>query len=384
MSTIEPLISPSAFHGLDGVTHLCTGGEAPWLREFDEVYAEFTRLKSAGKAGRAVVYEHGETCRSLVGQLWGVPAARVAFVPSAAEGMSWLARGLDWRAGDNVVTGNLEFPSVAYAWRELAELGVEVRMVPHRDWRVGEADLLDAVDTRTRVVAVSQVSFYTGQNLDVRALASGLRRDHSQCLLAVDATHASGVVDVPAGDTDLCVSSSYKWMLATHGTAPCFLSERAGEAVQDSSFGWHNLAVWPPQGAERAPDVAVKPMPDRLEPGNPAMLVVMFLERSLQRLVDMGTAVVEGHAHDLSEAIEAGLRALGRTVISPSERPARSGNTCFLAEDAPGLTQRLAEAGVLVWGEYGRVRVSGHVYNGMSDVERLLAVLEEEVGKGRA
>ena len=73
-----------------------------------------------------------------MGELWRVPSDRIAFMPSAAEGMNWLARGLDWREGDNVVTTNLEFPSVAYAWRDLRARGVEVRLVPHRDWLVHE------------------------------------------------------------------------------------------------------------------------------------------------------------------------------------------------------------------------------------------------------
>lgn len=376
-SILSPLLDPSLFTGLENVTHLCTGGEAPWLRELDGVYAEFARLKSGGREGREEVYRRGESCRQRVGQLWGVAADRVAFVPSAAEGMGWLARGLDWRRGDNVVTGDLEFPSVAYAWRQLGRLGVEVRMVPHRDWRVREADLLAAVDGRTRVLAVSQVSFYTGQNLDMRALSDGLRQTHPDCLLAVDATHASGVVTVDAGLADLCVSSSYKWMLATHGTAPCYVSIRAGESGADSCFGWHNLATWPAQGAVRTPTVEVKPMPARLEPGNPAMVVVMFLERTLRRILEVGIGRIEGHARDLSEAIEAGLRRQGRTVISPCERAGRSGNTCFLDDDAAGVTQRLAERGVLVWGEYGRVRVSGHLYNGSEDVERFLEVLSQ-------
>jgi cysteine desulfurase/selenocysteine lyase len=196
--------------------------------------------------------------------------------------MNWLARGLDWRRGDNVVTNNLEFPSVAYAWWQLEALGVEVRMASYRDWRVHEEDLLEAVDERTRVLAVSQVSFYTGQNLDIAGLSEGLRGRWDDCLFAVDSTHASGVVAVQAAATDLCVS---KWLLATHGTAPCYVSARAAERVADSSFGWHNLAVWPEQGAERAPTVAVKPMPDRLEPRNPAMVIILFFEHALQRLL---------------------------------------------------------------------------------------------------
>ena len=376
MSDLLPLLSPDAFEGLEGTTHLCTGGEAPWLKANDEVYAEFARLKSAGDEGRREIYARGESCRSKLGQLWQVPADRVGFAPSAAEGMCWLSRGLEWQRGDNIVTTNLEFPSVAYAWRNLRSLGVEIRFVPHREWVVSEEDLLAAVDERTRVLAVSQVSFYTGQCLDVEALADGLKSGAGSALLAIDATHASGVVRVPAGVTDLCVSSSYKWMLATHGVAPCYVSQRAEEQVTDSTFGWHNLDVWPAQGAERLPDAPVKPMPERIEPGNPAMVVVLFLDRALEVILEIGIARIQEHARDLSELVMEELERLGETVISPRQRQARSGNTCFLAEDARGTQLRLAESGVLVWGEYGRVRVSGHLYNGSADIEAFVAAME--------
>ncbi len=372
---IEPLLNPDAFVGLDGVTHLCTGGEAPWLKGQEQVYADFARLKSEGYDGRAQVYDRGEACRQKVGQLWGVEAGRIAFMPSAAEGMNWLARGLDWRPGDNVVTTQLEFPSVAYAWRDVRQRGVEVRMVPHQNWVVEEEDLLAATDERTRVLAVSQVSFYTGQNLDVEQLAQETRR--RGILLAVDATHAAGVVQVPAQAADLCVSSSYKWMLATHGVAPCYMSSRAEDQVRESSYGWHNLAVWPQQGAERHAEVGVQAMPQKMEPGNPAMAVILFLYRALEVLLEIGIERIEAHARALGELLRRGLQERGYTVITPAAAPRRAGNTCFLTDDAKGLQGRLEQSQVLTWGEYGRLRVSGHLYNGSKDVERFFAALEE-------
>ncbi|MDE2887274.1 MAG: aminotransferase class V-fold PLP-dependent enzyme [Gemmatimonadota bacterium] len=370
---IAPLISPDEFVGLEGITHLCTGGESPWLKAQESVYAEFARLKSGGYDGRDVIYTIGNRCRGRMGDLWGVPPKRIAFVPSAAEGINWLARGLDWRDGDNVVTTNLEFPSVAYAWKQLDRLGVEVRLVPHRDWFVHEADLLAAVDSRTRVLAVSQVSFYTGQNLDVARLSEGTRG--RGVLLAVDATHASGVVRVDAGLADMTVSSSYKWLLATHGVAPCYVSEHAESQIGTTCFGWRNLAVWPAQRAERHLHVDEKPMPDRMEPGNPAMMVVMHLDKALEVLLGVGLDRIDAHARDLSEQVSAGLDRLGYPVISPRERVARSGNTCFAVDDAKGLETALAAQNVLCWGEYGRLRVSTHLYNGSADVDRLLEVL---------
>jgi selenocysteine lyase/cysteine desulfurase len=272
-----------------------------------------------------------------------------------------------------VVTTNLEFPSVAYAWKNLRKQGVEVRMVPHKHWTIREKDLLDAVDARTRILAVSHVSFFTGQCLNLSQLSEGAQKKGA--LFAVDATHSSGVLNVSANITDLTVSSAYKWLLATHGVAPCYLSEKAEDQIISTSFGWHNLAVWPEQGAERDPDVAEQPMPEKLEPGNPAMLVIMHLDHALGILLKTGIHNIQEHARDLSEQVNDGLVRLGYTVISPGTRDARSGNTCFAHEEARDLVNRLRKHKVYCWGEFGRVRVSTHLYNSSADVARLLDTL---------
>ena len=370
MRKIEPILSPSNFVGIDGITHLCSGGESPWLKCQEEVYELFARNKSLSYQGRATLLGHVESCRQKMGQVWNVDAERVSFMASAAEGMNWLARGLDWRKGDNIVTTSLEFPSVAYAWKNLTELGVEIRSVPHRNWQVFETELLEAVDQRTRILAVSQVSFYSGQNLDIEALAAGL--EDSETLLAVDATHASGAITVPAHATDLCVSSCYKWLLATHGTAPCYLSERAESVTRTTTFGWRNLDAHGHGSAERKMSVAELPMPEKLEAGNPAMATIMFLERSLDLLLEVGIERIESHVRDLSEIITTGLEQLGVQVITPPVRASRSGNTCFLDAHSEATRESLEANRILVWGELGRVRISGHLYNSSDDVERLL------------
>ena len=372
---IEPLVSPDEFDGIEGVTHLCTGGEAPWLKRHDAAYADFVRLKSGGAPGRSRVLEGVERCRRKMGRLWGVPADRIGFMPSASEGLNWLARGIAWRRGDNIVTSDLEFPSVAYAWRGLGDKGVEVRRVAHRNWVVTEEDLLEAVDSRTRVLALSQVSFFTGQCLNVEQLSERVR-PHG-VLMALDATHASGVVEVPAALTDLCVSSSYKWLLATHGLASCYLSERAEAQVEATCFGWHNLATSRDWRIRCPPEVAVLPMPEKLEPANTAMLVALFLDKSLDLILEIGIGRIQAHARDLSERISSYLEQLGHTVITPSEYGSRSGNTSFLANDAEVLQERLARHRVLVWGDSGRVRVSGHLYNGEEDVLRFVEAMKK-------
>ena len=75
---------------------------------------------------------------------------------------------------------------------------------------------------------------------------------------------------------------------------------------------------------------------------------------------------------DLTEIISTGLEQLGVEVITPRVRTSRSGNICFLDAHAEATRKSLEVNRVLVWGELGRVRISGHLYNGSDDVERLL------------
>lgn len=376
---IEPILSTDAFLELEDLVHLGAGGEAPWLKVHSDVYHEFARLKSAGHSGREENVRRSESCREKMGQLWGVDRQRIAWMTSSADGMSVLARGLDWRAGDNVVTVNIEFPSVAYAWKQPGK-NIEVRRLPHRQGMISEVDLLEALDARTRVLAVSHVSFYSGQCLDLARLAEETRK--RGVLLAVDATHSSGVLQVPASLTDLTVSSSYKWMLATHGVAPCYWSPRAEGQLQVTSFGWHNLEAWPEpaHSAENLPDVPIKAMPARLEPGNPPLLVIAFLDNALGLLTGIGMDRIENHARALVGLLREELAKVGFTALGPSSRSALSGNTSFPVADPEGLRDRLLRHRVLCWGGLGRLRVSTHLYNGSEDVYRFLSALRQVMG----
>src|SRR5438874_2646226 len=77
--------------------------------------------------------------------------------------------------------------------------------------------LTAAMDERTRVLAVSQVSYLTGRRYRLEDLAALARR--AGALLSVDATHATGVVPVAARHADVLVSSCYKFLLGVHGAA---------------------------------------------------------------------------------------------------------------------------------------------------------------------
>src|SRR5882672_7608342 len=69
-----------------------------------------------------------ERARKLAANLIGARPEQIAFMRNTSDGLSTVANGLRWRAGDNVVTFRNEFPSNRYPWLRLrAAFGVEVR-----------------------------------------------------------------------------------------------------------------------------------------------------------------------------------------------------------------------------------------------------------------
>jgi len=85
------------------VAHLCTGGEAPWLRAHTAACERFGALKSAGMAGREEMFAIGERARARAARLLGVEPGEVAFLAHSSEGLNQAVRSVEWHPGDNVV-----------------------------------------------------------------------------------------------------------------------------------------------------------------------------------------------------------------------------------------------------------------------------------------
>jgi selenocysteine lyase/cysteine desulfurase len=216
------------------------------------------------------------------------------------------------------------------------------------------------------------VSYLTGQRLDLHRCADIVHAAGAR--LAVDATHAAGVVPVPGGVCDFVVSSCYKWLLATHGVGLFGYSARRVGPLVPATVGWHSVGHRGGPGDPLA--MPWRPDASRLEAGNPSLLGLAVLDNALARLEGLAAETVERHAVGLGGRLIEGLRSRGFTVLTPEAPAERAGNVCFLADDAVGLARRLAALRVLVWGGEGRIRVSPHVHCDGDDVERFFVALD--------
>ena len=346
------------------------------LRSHFDVLQQFMRDKSQGEPARELQAAVMEQARQQCATLFKVPAHDLTFLSSATEGINTLCYGLEWNNGDNVVVADVEFPSDILPWTKLRALGVEIRVVKNNQWVISEQEILNQVDDRTRVVAISQVSMFTGQHMDVSMLSRGIR--DAGAIFLLDATHAAGVVPVDASQADIVVSSCYKWLLGTHGTAVFYWNRERLPDLSPPFIGWASVASG---GGWKSPtEFTLHEHADRFLAANPSYISIYLLNNALEYLLTLGEETIQAHSLALGSAIHEGLAALGLEMMTPRESHRRAGNTCFMIEHVNKLRVALDESGVLVWGAYGRfgrVRVSAHVHNDSDDVSRLLESVEK-------
>jgi cysteine desulfurase / selenocysteine lyase len=293
----------------------------------------------------------------------------VALVGNASDAIMKIVSGLDWRPGDNVVSAELDYASGRYALASLKPCGVDLRLVQARGWVLAEDDLLAACDGRTRLVYVSQVNALTGQHVDLQRLSEAL--EGSPAMLLVDASHAFGAVPLRADLADFTVSACYKFALGVHDGILVWNRRRQPDFTPGGA-GWASAT----EGTTPA-DYAMKPDARRFEYGNAGHLGAYLLLESLAYLESFGIDAIAAHVRALAERLIAGLKDLDMEIMTPAGEENHAGNVCFRCPDPEAVMRRAAEAGILVWADNGRVRVSVHLFTTEEDVEVFLERLPE-------
>jgi selenocysteine lyase/cysteine desulfurase len=370
MSMEHPLFDPAAFRLPDGVTHVCAGGETPFLRSHDAALARYATDKSNGSHGRHAQDAEVMRARSLAAAAWGVERGDIGLVSNVAEGMSMLVESIDWQPGDNIVVDPDEYPSLVAP--------VALQRHPHigiRHARAGDAAALaQVVDARTRLLAVSHVSYLTGERYDLAAMRGVA--DGVGALLVVDHTQAAGYLPVDPRLADFAFGASYKWLLGMTGTALAYWNRDRQPGWAPSTAGWHSI-----EGTGR-PDYAagLRLLPDamRFTRGNPAHGAVYVLASALDYLAGFEPRAVQAHVQALTVALLERLAAAGIPSTTPAD-PARHGaSVCIATPGAAALTEALVRRGVWAWNGRGRIRFSFHGYNSIADVDRIMAALAAE------
>jgi selenocysteine lyase/cysteine desulfurase len=299
--------------------------------------------------GGRTSWEHWGDCtdraRAAFARLVGVAPQRVAVGATASEFVGLVAAALP--DGARVLVPDVEFTSTLFPFLVQERRGVRVTTLP-------ASRLAEAIDARTDLVAFSAVPMSSGEVADLDAIAAAA--DHHGATTIVDATQAVGWLPLRAERFGAVVCSAYKWLMSPRGTAFMVVGPALQEALVPHSAGW--FAGEDVHASYFGPPLRLARDARRFET-SPAWFSWVGTEPALELVNRIGVEAVYAHDVALANRFRAGLG------MAPSD-------SAIVSVEQPDAAARLQRAGIQAAVRGGRLRVSCHVYNDESDVDRAL------------
>jgi selenocysteine lyase/cysteine desulfurase len=361
----------------EDVIHLNHAAVGPWPVATAEAVKAFAEENSRVGSKHYESWVRNETrLRAKLASLINAPSSDdIALLKSTSEGLSFIAYGLTWNEGDNIVIPAEEFPSNRIVWESLKDKGVEVRSVTISQQISPEQALIDAFDDNTRLLSVSSVQYANGLRLDVEALGDACKQ--KKILYCVDAIQSLGALcfDVQTVQADFVVADGHKWMLGPEGLALFYCAEDVRDQLQLNEFGWHmveNLGDfdekdWKPASTAR-----------RFECGSPNMTAVAALNASLDVLFEVSLEKIESLVLQNANFLFDALSSMDNIeLLTPADATQRAGIITFRKTDAStdAMYEYLQQQGIICAPRGGGIRLSPHFHTSRQQLEKTLDLI---------
>ena len=364
---------------LERTTYLVSNSLGAMPRSVEDRLAEYAHeWKTRGvRAWAERWWEMPVAVGDEIAPLIGAGPREVAMVPTVSMAQAQVLSALDYHGErDTIVMTALDFPSVRYVYDALAtRLGARVVVVPGEDGiGVSEERLIEAIDERTRLVAISHVLFRSAYVLDVARIAS--RAHEMGALVSLDAYHSVGVlpVDVHALGVDFLTGGVLKWLCG--GPGGCFLWVRpeVGATIAPALTGWqahrHPFAFEPEM--EYA-DAAWRWL------GGTPVIPALFAATEGPRLVrEAGIEAVRAKSIRQTTRLISLAEARGYPVSAPREPARRGGTVAFDVPHAREVARALLEREIIVDYRPGAgIRVAPHFYTSDEELDAAVQTIDD-------
>jgi L-cysteine/cystine lyase len=334
----------------------------PLPRRAGEAVARWTRrLVEEGRSSKALFEELlglRETLRAEIGRLLNAPEGSIALTTATTDACNIVITGLGIGPGDEVVTTDSEHPGL---FGGLVASGATLRIAAIRERPAAEAlaALEEQLTERTRLIALSHVSWLTGAILPIRELAG------RGAPVLVDGAQAAGAIPVDFGELgcDFYTVSAQKWLLGPEATGALFVRP---DRVEELRMTFPSYVSW------QFPDYVPRPGAERFDPGwLPSWSLAGLLE-SLAFASEIGPDRF-AHAREASARCRELLSERAEVVTEPDQATLIT----WLADDPADVAEKLAGRGVVVRDLPGTgwVRASCGFWTSEEDLERLVASL---------
>lgn len=370
------------FPSLSAGIHLLSHSLGPMPRGAREsMSAYLDRWEEYGRrnAWKAQWWELSRGVGDRIGRLLGAQNGTVQVQASASIAISVAASCFDFDRGKRkLITTALEFPTMEYIWRELERAGARLEIVPSPDGTtISLARLLDAIDEKTALVAVSHASYRSSFLLDPVSVVD--RAHAAGALVLLDVYQTAGVLplELARWEVDFAVGGTIKWLCGGPACGYLYVRPELAPTLEPRLTGWIAHA----EPFDFAPGrIRYDTGPRRFAQGTPGIPSLYSCLPGLDVLLDVGPVAIAAESRRRTRWILETALSRGWTLKSPVEDERRGGSVMLGAENPERLEAELAGRGVFVDWRPGILRVSPHFFNTDEEVGRALETLTELLG----
>ena len=327
----------------------------------------------------AFVMHRLDDARKAGSQLLNCQPEEVAIVGPTSLALSFVAAGLTFRRGDNILIYHDDYPSNVYPWMAMADRGIQVRLINTRGLGViRPVDVMGQVDENTKLVALASCHFISGYRLDYQAIGKYLHERN--ILFCLDAIQTIGAFPMDVKYVDFLAADAHKWLLGPCGAGLFYVRRELQAKLNPPIYGWHNVKS---PNFVAQDKIEFRSGAKKFEAGTHNLLGLIGLLSSMELALEIG---VENIARELLRKrtwLVPALQAKGYTVLNAEPKMENaSGITSFFAPDKnlTELHQKLEAAGVIASLRTDRkgqhyIRFSPHFYNTDAELHRALELL---------
>ena len=224
---------------------------APVLRAVFQGYDEAEKLSQKDPEDYPIWgYAAWNEFRDPLAAFVGCKRDEIALLRNATEANSYIANGIDLKAGDEVLMTDQEHPGGEQPWQLRAKrYGVVLKKVTLPKPVENGAQVLnlfnDAISPRTRVMFFSHITTVTGVVLPAKELCALARS--KGILSAVDGAHVPGMMQVNVHDLgcDLYSASPHKWLQAPKGSGFLYVRDEVIDRIWGTvaTEGWDDTKI---------------------------------------------------------------------------------------------------------------------------------------------
>jgi isopenicillin-N epimerase len=311
--------------------------------------------------------------RDPLAEFVGCKRDEIALLRNATEANSYIANGLDMKAGDEVLMTDQEHPGGEHPWNLKAKrYGIVVKKVTLPRPVKNAAQVLnlfnEAITPQTRVLFFSHITTFSGVVLPAKQLCDLART--KGILSAVDGAHVPGMMwlDVHEVGCDMYSASPHKWLMATKGSGFLYVRDEVIDRL------WNTIATegWdePKIRAERFQRIGSSNVPALWGLRASIKLAnAIGLDRIEQRHRQLANYIVEGMIKRGAESWTSPDPALRCGIVSVNVPPIQRADL----ENWLWKTHKIRIRG----GDPHKLRLSTPYYLQKKDIDLFLAKFDE-------